>query len=244
MKKSYIALFTCATSRMLHLELCPDLTTEAYIRSQKRMMGRKRSPALIVSDNGRTFKGKALKKFNAEKNIRWRFNLSRAPWWGGMFERMIKSVKRCLKKAIGSKYLTYEELETILIEVEAVLNSRPLTYQYEESDEVPLTPSHLFSGERLLTKNDIADPGEVNKLSHKDMVKIADDKKNMVDHFWSRWHSEYLVNLREQHKLKKTKTQPIIEIGEVVLIKEDKMKRNRWKLGKIENLIRVRDGVI
>ena len=101
---------------MIHLELCPDISIEAYIRSQRRLMARRGIPNLFISDNGKTLKGSSLKKFNAEKEIRWRFNLARAPWWGGMYERMIRSVKRCLRKAIGSRRLAYEELNTVLIE--------------------------------------------------------------------------------------------------------------------------------
>jgi hypothetical protein len=245
-KKAYIVLFTCATSRMVHLELCPDLTTEAYIRSQKRMMGRKGTPAMFVSDNGRTFKGKALKRFNAAKNIRWRYNLSRAPWWGGLYERLIKSTKRCLKKAIGSRCVSYEELETVLIEVEAVLNSRPLTYLYETDTEVALTPSHLFCGRRLLDKEDISeDLIDVDAtISKDDMLKQAESGEKLVEHFWNRWHREYLLDLREYQKIHKPKVEPRVTKGDVVLIQEDGVKRNKWKLGKIENIITGEDGVV
>lgn len=85
-----------------------------------------------------------------DRKIQWKFNLEKAPWWGGFFERMIKSTKRCLKKALGKVCLTYEELLTILTEVECILNSRPLTYLYPNDLEEPLTPSHLISSKRLL----------------------------------------------------------------------------------------------
>ena len=89
-----------------------------------------------------------------------------------MYERLVKSTKRCLKKAIGSRCVSYEELETILIEIEAVLNSRPITYLYELDVEVALTPSHLFCGRRLLDKEDISSEfTEVEaEISKKDIV--------------------------------------------------------------------------
>ena len=185
MRKSYIVLFTCATSRMVHLELCPNLTTEAYVRSQKRMIGRRGAPVMFVSDNGRTFKGKGLKRFNAERGIRWRFNLSRAPWWGGMFERLIRSTKRCLKKAIGRRRLTYEELETVLIDVEAVLNSRPLTYLYANDTDTPITPSHLFCGRRLLDQHEDTGKDDVTipKMNRKKVVATATKEGEAVAHF-------------------------------------------------------------
>ena len=164
MNKAYIALYTCATSRMLHLELCPNLTTVAYLRSQRRMMGRRGIPSLFISDNGKTFKGSVLRKFNAKNGIQWRFNLARAPWWGGMYERMVRSTKRCLMKAVGSQRMTYEELNTVLVEVEAVLNSRPLTYIYDDDIELPLTPSQLFCGRRLLDREYLAEELTVNEL--------------------------------------------------------------------------------
>jgi len=89
---------------------------------------------MMVSDNGKTFKGKELKRFCTKNDIKWRFNLPLAPWWGGIFERMVKSTKRCkMKKIIGSSLLSYEELTTVLAEIETVLNNGPLTY-LEEND--------------------------------------------------------------------------------------------------------------
>ena len=117
LQKAYISLTTCATSRMVHLELVPDLSTPAYLRSQCRMTARRGYPKMFVSDNGKTFKGNQLRKYNAKNGIKWHFNLSKSPWWGGLFERLIRSVKRCLIKGIGHKKMNYEELLTMLTEV-------------------------------------------------------------------------------------------------------------------------------
>ena len=80
MIKNYISVTTCASSRMIHLEILPDQTTAAYLPSQRRFIARRGIPKLIVSDNGKTFKGRALKEFNTRQSIKWRYNLSRAPW--------------------------------------------------------------------------------------------------------------------------------------------------------------------
>lgn len=150
MYKAYIVLYTCASSRAVHLDLAVDATSETFIRSFKRFMSRRGIPGTMISDNGKTFKSKELKEFCTSKRIKWVHIVARSPWWGGFYERLVRSVKRCLKKVLRTARLTYEELPTLLIQIEGVLNSRPLTYLYEDNDE-PLTPSHLVLGRRVLT---------------------------------------------------------------------------------------------
>ena len=117
-------------------------------------------PDLIVSDNAKTFKAseRAITRLFNEPKIRaelqnkrvtWRFNLERAPWWGGFFERMVRSVKRCLRKVLGNAKLTVEELSTVLVEVEGTLNARPMTEEYEEFESEVLTPSHVIYGRAI-----------------------------------------------------------------------------------------------
>ena len=155
--KAYVALYTCAASRMVHLELVPSLEAKVFIESQKRFINRKGKPKMFISDNGKTFKSKIVRRFNSSRGIKWKFNLARTPWWGGFFERLVRSTKRCLRKALGSRRVTFDELNTVLIEIETVLNSQPLTYTYENYVETPVTPSHLFYGERVLDTEDHAD---------------------------------------------------------------------------------------
>ena len=168
--KVYICLFTCAAVRAIHLELVEDQTTQAFRRAFRRFISRRGDPECIISYNAKTFKTgaqelqtikkqvlkpNASQQFLANHNITWKFITERAPWWGGFYERLIGLVKRCLKKTIGKAYLNMIELNTILIEEEAVLNSRPLTYPYVDiNDASPLTPSHFLCGHRLLTLPD------------------------------------------------------------------------------------------
>ena len=139
--KVYIALFSCCVSRALHLDLVKGMSATEFLRCLRRFSARRGTPALIFSDNAKTFKAsaRALEKlYNCEtlqgylgaNRIEWKFNLERAPWWGGFLERMVQSVKRCLRKVLGNARLTFDELLTTLVEVEGTLNSRPLTYAY------------------------------------------------------------------------------------------------------------------
>ena len=119
---------------------------------------------MIVSDNGKTFKATSKELHSLTKHsevqqfstlgIKWNFNLPKAPWWGGLFERLVKSTKCCLRKILGQSKLTYEELTTVLVEVEGVLNSRPLTYVSPNDIEEPLIPSHLLIGRRIMSLPD------------------------------------------------------------------------------------------
>ena len=138
-RKSYILLYTCSLSRAIH-ELLPDLTTAEFIYSLKKFISRRGRPRKIYSDNGKTFVAAAtwLRKVMKEERLNiWlaakqridlQFNLSRAPWWGGQFERMVGLVKQALYKSIGKACLQWKELQEVLLDIELVFNNRPLSY--------------------------------------------------------------------------------------------------------------------
>ena len=209
--KVWVCLFTCCIVRAVHLEVVPDLTTEAFLRCMKRFIARRGMPHRMLSDNGRNFEAAAsqikaivshpeVKSYLAGIGVQWTFNLPKAPWWGGVFERMVKAVKRCLRKSIGRAKLSLDELTTALVEVEAVLNSRPLTYLSTDDLEEPLTPSHLLVGRRLLDMPDhICDKPEEFEATPDLLTKRARHLEQTVTHFWRRWKKEYLLELRESH---------------------------------------------
>ena len=112
-------MFSCASTRVSHLELTPDLTGDGFIRVMKRLMGRKGIPL---------FGDRKVKLYVTTRNIVWRYNLPYSSWWGGFFEISVKLTKCCLRKLLRNAQLTYEESETVFIEIESVLDSSPLTY--------------------------------------------------------------------------------------------------------------------
>lgn len=114
--KMWICLYTCCVTRAVHIDVVPDMSTDTFIRSLKRFCARRGTPIVIVSDNVKTFKAAArvvqdvithpdVRKYCSDLSFKWHFNLEKAPWWGGMFERLIKSTKRCLKKMVGQAHL-------------------------------------------------------------------------------------------------------------------------------------------
>ena len=159
--KAWITLYTCAASRAVHLELVQSLSTDSFISCFRRIISRRGLSCRIYSDNAKTFKSAekrilllmndpGYQSFLSKNRIIWEYILPKASWWGGFYERMIQTTKRVLKKILGRARLTLEELQTTLAEIEAVLNSRPLTYSSAEDISTVIT-SHLVNGKRLIS---------------------------------------------------------------------------------------------
>ena len=210
-----------------------------------------------MSDNGTTFTAaakmlmqmftdSALEQHLLSCHTHWDFNLEKAPWWGGLFERLVKSAKRCLRKVIGTARLSYDELLTVITEVEAVLNSRPLTYVSSEDVEEPLTPSHLMLGYRVLSLPDLP----TTDFDDPDFDQSPDSLNRrfrylltITQKFWNRWRREYLTELKESHRtlLARKKTSNVVNDGEVVVIHDESLPRGQWRLGRIEQVIKGTD---
>ena len=204
-------------------------------------------PSLIISDNGTTFKSTLreimehpkVKKYLAGVNVRWTFNVQRAPWWGGFFERMIQMLMTCLRKLIGQAKFSYEELLTSVAEVEAIVNSRPLTYLTTDDLDEPVTPSHLISGVRLLSVpehlcyNDEFVPDSSRLVLSKRFRYLS----TTLDHFWTCWRKEYLTELREYHRRVHKSKPDTVSVGDVIIVHDDGS-RGFWRLGIIERLIK------
>ena len=256
MTKCYVCLFSCCVTRALHLELVKDLSAHTFLNCLRRFCARRGTPELINSDNARTFKStaKLLKSLARDpevatylqsSRIEWRFNLELSPWQGGHFERLIGCVKRCLRKVIGIARLSYDELSTVLTEIESILNSRPLTYCYSELGEEVLSPSHLIHGRRLTPLS----TGFSTYGSYDDYDAPLNLSKRFLyltktlSHFWNRWRREYLPDLREGHRMK-TISSAEVKTGDVVVIQDDNVKRGMWKTGIVEEVIKGKDGNI
>ena len=249
-KKAYILMFSCSVSRAIHLELLEDQTTDGFIRALKKLVARRGKPRKIYSDNAKTFKsaakwlenivaGEKLNEFLTEEEIHWQFNLSRAPWWGGQFERLIGLVKQSLYKTIGRANLTWFELEEVLLDLEITLNNRPLSYVEDDIEFPVITPNSLMFGippARSLEES----PSSIDDLELRKRVRHVQKCKQML---WNRWSNEYVRGLRERHRMM-NKSKISLREGEVVLIKGDEKNRGKWKLGRIEKMFPGRDGVI
>ena len=205
---------------------------------------------MIYSDNGGTFiktnkwlrqlrKDERLQGLLDEYEINWKFNLSRAPWWGGQFERLIGVVKTAMNKVIGGGMLTWDELSEVLLDVETQINRRPLSYLEEDLELPILTPStFLYQRTNQIPEQDTW------RIRDRDLPKRAKYLKTCKDNLWKRWQREYLTALRERHNLthKATKFQP--QTGDVVIIKTDNKNRGTWPLAVVSKVFPGKDGII
>ena len=250
-KKAYILLFSCSVSRAIHLELLEDQTAEGFIRALKKFVARRGKPRKIYSDNAKTFKsaakwlekivtGAKLGDFLSGEEIHWQFNLSRAPWWGGQFERLIGLVKQSLYKTIGRANLSWNELQEVLLDLEITLNNRPLSYVEDDVEFPIITPNSLMFGnppQRSLEE----DPSSIDDRELRRRVKHVQKCKQML---WNRWTNEYVRGLRERHNMLNKSKKLLLKEGDVVLIKGDDKNKGKWKLGRVDKMFPGRDGII
>ncbi|GAB1867680.1 hypothetical protein CAJAP_08759 [Camponotus japonicus] len=188
--KLYIALFICFATRAIHLEAVSDLSSNSFIAALRRFVGRRGCPQRIFCDNATNFVGaknelnemrhfieeqtkNVIDEFCIPNNIEWRFIPPSSPHMGGLWEAGIKSCKFHLKRIVGQSLLTFEELATILTQIEACLNSRPISQlPSTTTDLLPLTPGHFLIGETLTTlpELDLSDV-PINRLNRWQLVQ-------------------------------------------------------------------------
>lgn len=249
--KGYICLFVCMSVKAVHLELVTELTSQAFLAVLRRFISRRGKPSVIYSDNGTTFVGANnelvdfLKK-NSElistnlsnEGINWRFIPPRSPNFGGLWESNIKQVKYHLKRILGNSNLTYEDFSTVLTQIEAILNSRPLCpLSSDPTDYTPLTPAHFLIGKSLTAIPeacfvDIPD-NRLRKFEH---------LQKLIQHFWQRWHLEYISELQSRLKWKR-QSSALLKIGNLVIVKDDNLPTLNWKIGRVVKIFPGTDNI-
>ena len=254
--KAYICVFVSLAVKAVHLELVSDLTTEAFIAALRRFIARRGKPALIWSDHGSNFVGATreikelfdflsqqkaqgiISDFCSMQNISWSFIPEHAPHFGGLWEAAVKSTKLHLKRIVAGVKLTFEELTTILSQIEACLNSRPLVSIGCSDDGVEaLTPGHFLIGRPLEA---LPDPSfSYRSLS---LLRRWHLCQALVRHFWERWSTEYLSSLQKFGKWHYRSKN--LAVGDVVVLREDGMVPTKWPIARVTRVHTGRDGVV
>ncbi|XP_050296340.1 uncharacterized protein LOC126736152 [Anthonomus grandis grandis] len=250
--KGYICLFVCFTTRAIHLEVVTSLSTEAFIATLRRFVSRRGKPSEIHSDNGKNFLGASskLKEFGhfledyqskleglvKDEGIKWHFIPAYSPHFGGLWEAGVKTVKYHLKRVVGNHNVSYEDFTTILCQIEAIVNSRPLTPMSSDPRDLDvITPAHFLIGRRLTSVPD------------KNLLSVSENRlarferlQQMQQSFWSRWCKEYVAELQNRVKWKHSKDK--LKEGDLVLIKEDNIPPLDWRMGRVLRLYPGVDG--
>lgn len=254
--KAYVCLFTCASTRGLHLELTRELSATIFLKTFRKFCARRGVPSTIMSDNAKTFKfcSKEIEKvvrseevhqYLTNRQISWQFIVEKAPWWGGYWERLVRSVKHCLRKTLGRSTLTFDELATVLVEIEATLNNRLLTYVYDDTEGLSyaLTPADLIYGYRLARSPD-GRQFEVTSTA-KTLTRRCKYQFYLLNKFAKKWQRDYLLSLQEKGvRGSKSQESQQIKIGDIVILREDGTSRCLWKLAKVLELFKGRDDMI
>lgn len=238
--KSYICVFVCMSTKAVHLEAVSDLSSSAFLASLKRFVSRRGLPSDIFSDNGKNFKGAAnylkqlfqiirsesVQHFATSNFIHWHFIPPYSPHFGGLWESAIKSTKIHLVKACKTTILNFEELSTLLCQIEACLNSRPLTpLSSDTSDVRALTPGHFLIGVPLLEIPESENSPNLSLSSRWILIQ------RMKQEFWKRWSRDYLHHL--QNRPKWITPRADLQVGDLVVIHDPQSIPLQWKLGRI-----------
>lgn len=239
--KGYVAVFVCMRTRAVHLELVSTLTTEAFLAAFSRFTHRRGKIEELWSDNATTFQGADAEmqqiqqiwlqaaQSNAmnNKGVQWHFIPPTAPHMGGLHEAAVKSTKHHLRRVIGCQQLTFEQLTTLLVHVEACLNSRPLSAVGDEaSDMVALTPGHFLIGEPILsplTRDHTRTPS--SRLGHFQLLQ------KLAQEFWERWSNEHVKAMINRNKWHQSR--PNLEKNDIVLVLNELLPPTQWPLGRI-----------
>ena len=242
-EKRWGVVFSCFVSRAIHLEISHSLNTDSFLNCLRRFVARRGNVISITSDNGTNLVGgqKDLKKSITEwnekyiqswfkqRNIVWNFNSPAASHYGGAFEREIRSIRKVLNAILLEQNLKLNDdnLNTLMCEVEAILNNRPLTEVNDDPNNMEaLTPNHIL----LFRAGITFPPGLFTKEDHY-VKRRWRQVQYLTNVFWKRWKQQYLVLLQRRQRWQSVRES--FNVNDLVLVIDVNTPRSLWPLGRI-----------
>ena len=254
--KTWIVLFTCFHSRAIHCEIVDSCTTEAFLMAFRRFVAARGRPNVFYSDNATYFRNadrhlKELLKtvdfakiksqtFQGDSPIDWEYSTPTAAWTNGVTEKMVGLLKKQLRIALHKEFVSMRTLETIVMEVQKIINDRPLAVVRADPEALQaITPNMLVFGRNL---NDLQ-TSDMATLAKIDFSNIWLKRKAVLSTFWKRWKHDYLDQLSIPKKWAKNSENRIKE-GDVVILKEETLEKNTWNLARVVSKHTDRNGNI
>nr|CAH7732587.1 unnamed protein product [Callosobruchus chinensis] len=255
--KAYLCIFICFSTKAVHLEAVTDLSTDSFLNALNRFVARRGLPNVLYSDNATNFVGAhrklskvydflaktskdpAVSEFLLSNSMQWKFIPPRSPHHGGLWEAAVKGAKFHLDRILNNNCLTFEQLATVFAQMEAIMNSRPLTpLSSDPSDLSVLTPGHFLIHYPLLSVPQV------------DLISVPSNRltqyeglQKLMQTFWRRWRKDYLQQLQTRTKWLESNGTPIRE-GTLVFLADENTPPLQWKRGRVTKLHPGSDGIV
>lgn len=241
-RKYYVAIFICLTTKTIHLEYVDDYAAVGFLAAFRRFVSRRGLPSDMYSDNGTNFHGAdrelnltfkrlvsdpQIRNVIANDHVKWHFIPPSAPHFGGLWEAGVKGLKYHLRRVIGSHTLSQLEFATLLCQIEACLNSRPISALHDDPNDFSvLTPSHFLIGRPVVSL-----PEESTLEINPNRLSRWQQVRAMLEQIWRSWSSDYLHTLQQRSKWRNNQTE--LKINELVLLKNNLLLPSKWELARI-----------
>ena len=259
--KAYILIFVCFATKAVHIEVTIGLDISETMMALRRFIGRRGTPEKIYSDNGTGLMGARTRlcdfeklfskkwgatKFNSQLlrlGIEWTTIPPAGPHMGGLWEAAVKSAKGLFKRQFAHATMNLVQFQTVMAEIEGILNSRPLApYTEDEDDLLAITPSMLLTGFKHQMFPCLPGRKPAQLAVSKDPVQRYRYLQSLISQFWTTWKTEYLNTLQAREKFQRSARN--FEVGELVLLQDDNFPPSEWPLARILETHKGQDGVV
>ncbi|KIH51378.1 integrase core domain protein [Ancylostoma duodenale] len=263
--KCWICLITCMATRGIHLEVVMNCTTIEFLMALRRFIARRGVPDLMLSDNSTTFTSasehlaefctkKPVTDFSVNQKIVWKFITPLSPWKGGFYERLVGLFKNAFHKTVGRSILPFNQFLTLIVEIESIMNCRPLTATHSTDSELrTIRPIDFISPDVDLDLTDSVDNMNdlyaLNNLSlqKQRLLEWHNQTVSTLNYFWKLWHSDYLAALadRRTNRIRQKRSTPLQpKNNDVVIVADEAIPRGQWPLGILTSTHQDADGYV